>query len=42
MKEKKNRMVIDKKSHIIGEENLNITNDMMSILNKKLKSIKLD
>ena len=42
MKEKKIRMVIDKKSLLLGDENLNITNDIMSILNKKLKSIKLD
>ena len=42
MKEKKIRMVVDKKSLLLADENLDITNDIMEILNKKLKSIKLD
>ena len=42
MKEKKIRMVVDKKSLLLADENLDITNDIMAILNKKLKSIKLD
>ena len=42
MKDKKIRMVIDKKSLLLADENLNITNDIIDLLNKKLKSIKLD
>ena len=42
MQEKKIRMVIDKKSLLLADENLNITNDIIDILNKKLKSIKLN
>ena len=41
MSEKKIRMVIDKKSLLLADENLNITNDIIALLNKKLKSIKL-
>ena len=40
MKEKNIRMVVDKKSLLLADENLNITNDIIGILNKKLKSIK--
>ena len=42
MKEKKIRMVLDKKSLLLADENLDITNDVINLLNKKLKSIKLD
>ena len=42
MKEKKIRIVLDKKSILLGDENLDITNDIMNIINQKLKSIKLD
>ncbi len=42
MKEKKIRMVIDKKSLLIGDENLDITKEIIKILNSKLKSIKLN
>ena len=42
MKEKKIRMVINKKDLISADENLDITKDIMQILNKKLKSIKLN
>ena len=42
MKEKKIRMVMDKKSLLIGDENLDITQDIIKILNSKLKSIKLN
>jgi len=42
MQDKKIRMVIDKKSLLLADENLDITKDIMSLLNKKLKSIKLD
>ena len=42
MKEKKIRMVVDKKSLLLADENLNITKDIMNILNTKLKSIKLN
>ena len=42
MKEKKIRMVVDKKSILLADENLNITSDIMSLLNQKLKSIKFN
>ena len=35
-------MVIDKKDVLLADENLDITKDIMSLLNKKLKSIKLN
>ena len=35
-------MVIDKKSLLLADENLNITDEIMSRLNKKLKSIKIN
>ena len=37
MNEKKIRMVVDKKSLLMADENLNITKDIMSILNNKFK-----
>ena len=40
MKEKKYRMVVDKKNILLADEKLDITKDIMSLLNKKLKSIK--
>ena len=42
MNEKKIRMVVDKKSLLLADENLNITKDIMSLLNKKLKSVSLE
>ena len=39
MKKKKIRMIIDKKSLLLGDENLDITKDILSLLNNKLKSI---
>ena len=42
MNEKKIRMVVDKKSLLLADEKLNITNDIIELLNKKLKSIKLN
>ena len=42
MKEKKIRMVVDKKSLLLADETLNITKEIMNILNKKLKSIKIN
>ena len=42
MKEKKIRMVIDKKSLLLADENLDLTKDIMDRLNKKLKSIKIN
>ena len=42
MEEKKIRMVIDKKSLLLADENLEITNEIIERLNKKLKSIKLN
>ena len=35
-------MVVDKKSLLLADESLNITKDIMSILNNKLKSINLN
>ena len=42
MVEKKIRMIIDKKSLLLADEKLNITKDVMNLLNKKLKSINFD
>ena len=42
MKEKKIRMVIDKKSILLADENLDLTKEIIELLNKKLKSIKLN
>ena len=42
MQEKKIRMVVDKKSLLLADENLDITKEIIEILNKKLKSIKLN
>ena len=42
MKEKKIRMVVDKKSLLLADDNLNITKEIMDLLNKQLKSIKLN
>ena len=42
MKEKKIRYVMDKKSLILADENLDITKDIIALLNKKFKTIKLN
>ena len=42
MEEKKIRMVVDKKSLLLADEKLNITKEIMGLLNKKLKSINLN
>ena len=42
MQEKKIRMVIDKKSILLADENLDLTEEITDILNKKLKTIKLN
>ena len=42
MKEKKIRMVVDKKSLLLADENLNITKPIMDLLNNKLKLINLN
>jgi outer membrane protein len=42
MKEKNIRLVLDKKSILLADENLNITKEITDLLNKKLKSIKLN
>ena len=42
MNENKIRMVIDKKNLLLADEQLDITNQIMSLLNKKLKSISLN
>ena len=39
MKEKKIRMVVDKKSLLLADENLNITDDIINLLNKKLSRL---
>ena len=36
------KIVLDKKNILLGDENLDITKDVMSLLNKKLKSINLN
>ena len=41
MKEKKIRMVIDKKGILLADENLDLTQEIIELLNKKLKKIKL-
>ena len=42
MQEKNIKIVLDKKSILLGDEKLDITKDIMTSLNSKLKSIKLD
>ena len=41
MKEKNFRMVVDKKSLLLADQNLDITKDIMDRLNKKLKSLNI-
>ena len=42
MKKNNIRLVLDKKSLLLADENLDITKDILSTLNNKLKSIKLN
>jgi Skp family chaperone for outer membrane proteins len=42
MEEQKIRIVIDKKNILLGDENLDITKSIMTLLNQRLKTIKLD
>ena len=42
MKEKNIRMVVDKKSLLLADQNLDITKEILDRLNNKLKSINLD
>ncbi len=42
MKEKNIRIILDKKSILLADENLNITNEIVKILNQKLKSVSLN
>jgi Skp family chaperone for outer membrane proteins len=42
MQEKKIRLVIDKKNIILADEKLDITKEIIKILNNKLQSIKLN
>jgi len=42
MKEKNIRMVLDKKSMLLADESLDITQNIVKLLNNKLKSIKLN
>ena len=41
MKKNKIRMVIDKKSILLADESLDLTQEIIAILNKRLTSIKL-
>ena len=41
MKEKNIRIIVDKKSILLADENLDLTDEIIKILNKKLKSINL-
>ena len=42
MKEKDIRMVIDKKDVLLADDKLDITKDIISLLNKELKSLNLN
>ena len=42
MAEKNIKIVLDKKSILLGDESLDITKDIMVLLNKKIKSINLN
>ena len=42
MQEKQIRMVLNKKDLILADEKLNITNDIMKLVNTKIKSVKFD
>lgn len=42
MQEKKIRMVVDKKSLLLADENLDITKEILARLNKKIKSININ
>ena len=42
MKEKNKRKILDKKELIVADNKLDITKDIIELLNKKLKSIKVD
>ena len=42
MKGKNIRMVIDKKNLIFADKTIDITKDVMDLLNKKIKSIKIN
>ncbi len=42
MQSKGIRMVVNKKNLILADDKLDITNDIMALLNEKIKSVKLD
>ena len=42
MEDNKIRMVVDKKSLLLADENLNITKEILDLLNKKINTIKLN
>ena len=42
MEDNKIRLVLDKKSILLGDQNLEITKQIIEILNKEVKSLKLD
>ena len=42
MNKNKIRMVVDKKSLLLADEKLDITKDVMVLLNAKIKSVSLD
>ena len=42
MQEKKIRIVLDKKNILLADENLDITKEIMVLLNKQIKTLKLN
>ena len=42
MKEKNIKMVIDKKNLVLADSNLDITKDVIALLNQKIKTLKLN
>ena len=42
MKDNKIRIVLDKKSVLLGDKSLEITNQIIDILNKELSSLKIN
>ena len=42
MKKNQIRMIVDKKSILLADENLNITEEIIKLLNNKLKSLKIN
>ena len=42
MKEKNIKIIVDKKNILLADESLDITKDIISLLNKKIKSLKIN